>query len=375
MISKLMDTTTLHVRYKNVISSPFKVNFGSPQGDSVSPIIFTIYLEFALRQLRQTYKKPKVDRLMPPEICYADDVDFISMSSEHIKDIQAKVPIELKDWNLKVNEAKLELTTLKRDDRDQETWRNTKKLGSLLGDHEDLIRRKQLAADAFRRSKTMWGSKHVNAKKRIRIYNACVKPVLTYNSGTWALTQADSNSLDAFHRRQLRAVLGIRYPEIISNDELYRRTGAEPLSLELFHARWRLLGHTLRMTNKVPAKQAMLGYFKMEGAACYQGRPRTTIHTVLSQDLVQMKTAHEARTTAARNVLKKKTMKEAALEKRKVELYDAIPNGLRSIEDLQQLEELAKTRMKWKNLVDDAHTLRRLQWQSQREQMNQHHEH
>ena len=47
--------------------------------------------------------------------------------------------------NLKVNGGKTEYTTLKRRNKQQEEWRHTKKLGSLLGDSEDMCRRKQLS--------------------------------------------------------------------------------------------------------------------------------------------------------------------------------------------------------------------------------------
>ena len=119
---------------------------------------------------------------------------------------------------------------------------------------------------------------------------------------TWALTQAESNELDAFHRRQLRSIIGVRYPDTISNNELYARTKTTPLSLEMFLARWKLFGHTLRMNNEVPAKQAMLDYFSIEKSgetSAFQGRPRTTPPIVLSQDLEQMKAAAaEARANA-----------------------------------------------------------------------------
>jgi hypothetical protein len=365
MIKKLLDTTTLRVRVCNALSLPFDSTWGSPQGDSASPIIFTIYLELALRQLRHQCIRPKEAIRTPPEISYADDVDFISTSSQYIQTVMNEAPTVLKDWNLKVNEAKLEHTIIKRDDRDKEAWRSTKKLGSLLGDHEDLKRRKQLAANAFSKSKALWpNTSGVSLTKRLRIYNACVKPVLTYNMSTWALTQAESNELDAFHRRQLRSIIGVRYPDTISNNELYARTKTTPLSLEMFLARWKLFGHTLRMNNEVPAKQAMLDYFSIEKSgetSAFQGRPRTTPPIVLSQDLEQMKAAAAEARANATNKQRKTAAQQLA------NLYAKIPNQLRSLKDLQQLEQLARTRKEWIQLVNDAHALQLQQWKSQRE--------
>ena len=53
-------------------------------------------------------------------------------------------------WYLKINEANTKRTDIhKRNKRAGEDWRMTRKLGSLLGDVQDVARRKQLAALTF----------------------------------------------------------------------------------------------------------------------------------------------------------------------------------------------------------------------------------
>ena len=360
MIQKLIDGTTLQVRFGNALSKPFETKWGTPQGDCLSPILFTVNLEFALKKLRNKCKSPPEDKPFPNEAVYADDVDLISSSREYIQSLQSKAPAILKEWNLKVNESKLELTKLERSDKNKESWRTTKKLGTLLGDQEELTRRKQLAAASFKKAKMMWSSAAISETKRLRIYNSMVKPVLTYNIGTWALTQSETNELEAFHRKQLRAVLGIHYPERISNDDLYQRTKSEPLGHEMFNARWRMLGHTLRMGNKVPAKKAMLAYFSndVENNEGFVGRPRTTLPTIISQDLEWMKEAADERTTQNRKNNRKKTKKEIATEEKLTKLHSELPNELKTIDDLKSLEKLANARKRWKQLVDDAYALR-----------------
>ena len=57
----------------------------------------------------------------------------------------------LKENNLIVNVGKTEVTILKRGyNKSEEGWRNTIKLGSLLGDKEDIRRRKQLSCPSMR---------------------------------------------------------------------------------------------------------------------------------------------------------------------------------------------------------------------------------
>ena len=76
-------------------------------------------------------------------------------------------------------------------------------------------------------------STQAKQRTRIKLYNTLVRSVLLYNCGTWALTKTDEEKLDSFHRKQLRRVLGIRYPTKISNKSLYKKCDQTPISLEV----------------------------------------------------------------------------------------------------------------------------------------------
>ena len=162
MTEKLLSKTTLEVRLLKTKSRPFTTNIGSPQGDALSPILFNIYLECALRELRARLPRPPIDSLLPPEICYADDVDFLSRSKEYTEKVRTNATSSLIVWNLKVNEDKTSSETIKREkEHESETWRKTRKLGSLLGDSEDMAKRQQLAAAAFSSLKEMWSRRRI----------------------------------------------------------------------------------------------------------------------------------------------------------------------------------------------------------------------
>ena len=124
-------------------------------------------------------------------------------------------------YNLIINETKTEHTVLKRGKKENEIWRSTKKLGSLLGDQEDILQRKQLSITSLRNLNDIWIRKNrIRPEIRLKLYKTIVKPVLLYNSQTWGLTKADKNNLDSFHRKQLRTVLNMKYPNITPNLEL-----------------------------------------------------------------------------------------------------------------------------------------------------------
>ena len=85
------------------------------------------------------------------DIAYADEVNFVSYSRALLDQVESITPLCLRRWFLVVNESKTERTSMRREtDKVAEVWRMTKMLGSLLGDAEDVARRKQLALVVFR---------------------------------------------------------------------------------------------------------------------------------------------------------------------------------------------------------------------------------
>ena len=83
---------------------------GTPQGDSLSPILFIVYLEAALRELRPLISPSNL--IHPNELVYADDCDIIF---DNKAEATASVPIIvncLQKWNLQVNAGKTEFTVV-----------------------------------------------------------------------------------------------------------------------------------------------------------------------------------------------------------------------------------------------------------------------
>ncbi len=307
MTSTLLSNTTLEVLTTNTTPDPFTTNLGSPQGDSISGPYFTTYLEHALKDVRTMLHNkddhnyttisnhPTPADHLPNEFVYADDTDFISESEETGQLLTTHVSNILQSHNLKVNDTKTEHTIIQRGDRNTEIWRNVKKLGSLLGDAEDIQRRKQLATTALYRMKNYWYRRKTRVRLHIRlqIYKTYIKPILTYNSSTWGLTIKDINNLNIFHRKQLRKVIGLKlsyHRRSMSNHQLYTIAKSRPLIIDIITSRWRLLGHILRQPIQAPAQSA-LSYYCREETNCkrYPGGRRTTIITTINRDIHKTK--------------------------------------------------------------------------------------
>ena len=70
---------------------------------------------------------------------YADDIDLIVENDKAVKPGISTINKTFQKWNLRCNLSKTEITALEKSK--DESWRLTKKLGSLLGDDENSKRR------------------------------------------------------------------------------------------------------------------------------------------------------------------------------------------------------------------------------------------
>ena len=140
--------------------------------------------------------------------------------------------------------------------------------------------------------------------------------------------------LDVFHRKQLRSIIGVYYPNTISNAKLYETCQIDKISKTIRNARWRMLGHVLRMEDQIPAKATMVNYFRVfKKGNGFRGAPRTTIATTISNDLKVIASNINTSTTTQ------------------------LPTQLKTIDDLKQLENLAHNRRTWKEIMRDMQVL------------------
>ena len=145
-----------------------------------------------------------------------------------------------------------------------------------------------------------------------------MKSILLYNCGTWTLTLTEEERLNAYHRKQLKKILNVRYPKKITNKSLYGICHEKPLSLQILSARWSFFsfGHILRRDRDIPANKETRAYTIPLGNKL-RGRPKTTLPILFNRDLAPDQ--HRIR--------------------------------LRSSKDLAEIAEQAEDRKCWKGLI------------------------
>ena len=342
IIRYLLSTTRLRTRIKGQLGSWFSTNAGIPQGDALSPLLFAIYLEVAVRRFKELH--PQYGETMDHLIThYADDTDFIDIESnlmleeetlegemDTLKSFEQEIDESMSQYNLKLNRSKTEFTLLNR-----RTSSNlmVKKLGTQLDPTEDVRQRIELADQAFSTYWRLWLRKDdVPFPTKLRLYNAAIAPILLYNLHTCGLTNSLLTSIDVCHRKHLRRMFGVFYPDHISNVLLYIQTETQPLSASILEYRWRLFGHVLRLPLNTPANVAMTQYFRYHGNKTmgkYRGQCKYNIQRALNDDLL----AYEETTTHY------------------YQNRNPIVVGLETTRDLGFYRRKADDRNKWRELV------------------------
>ena len=288
-----------------------KTTKGIPQGDSLSPILFTLYLANAMKQeenvdknITQVHKYKTENKtseaVLPNHLWdhnysdninvgisidqqFADDVGYADSNEERVDKEVEDTSCKLSNRNLNINKAKTEKYKI---DGTEDSWKKCKYLGSYLDTVSDITRRKQLSNVAYNSQKITLESKKLSPKTKIRLFRAYIESIFLYNSEIWTMSKRLENDIDVFQRNLLRRILKIRYPYIISNEELYNRTEIEPWSLTIKRRRLRWLGHLMRLDESTPVRKALEEAMR-KGGKKKKGNHKTWVK-VVNEDLLSI---------------------------------------------------------------------------------------
>jgi len=308
-IQYLLADTTSRVKIGSETGDIFATKIGVPQGDSLSPILFLIYMEAILREAGHREKILKINDI---ELAYADDFNFLTTDWQlqaaigpHLADCRCArcranwiifilEPV-LSKYHMQMNAAK---TT-----RDELTVNSTntttaKMTGNSINSERELKERISKTNTAFNSMWKIWmqGAEELSLWTKLRIYNTCVQPIYLYNIGAAAYTKSQMDKLNTMHRKHLRSLMRERYSTgLSSNLEVYKKTKQKPIEVLAARQRMKLLGHILRMDKATPANQSMIKYLSKQlgekrGDKTQRARALTTLPRLLQNDIRKLGT-------------------------------------------------------------------------------------
>ena len=172
---------------------------------------------------------------------YADDITYATSDSQSRAEIKTKTPDLLKKYNLSVNLGKTEESEAlskqhkappppppEEDPEDkvlwseldwlippkskppEQTYTQTKLLGSKIGTKQDIKHRKTKVWQPMNTFKEHFKSKHLSMSHKMRTFNTYVETTFLYNAELWTPTDSIAKKIDSFHRRLLLIAINIK---------------------------------------------------------------------------------------------------------------------------------------------------------------------
>ena len=271
IIQQMYEDATCQVIHDGKLTEPFTVQTGVRQGCLLSPSIFLMVIDWVMRQSTAGQKTGIQWTLTKhlEDLDFADDISLLSHRHQDAQEKLSRVAEEAGKTGLQINTGKTEVMRVNNKQQnplqlDQENIKEVNKftyLGSVVskdgGTDEDIKCRINKARHAFNTLRPIWRTTALSIRNKIRIFNTNVKSVLLYGSETWRVTKTNTHKLQTFINRCLRNILNIRWPEKISNEQLWDKTNQTPMETEIKKRKWSWIGHTLRKPASNTTRQAL----------------------------------------------------------------------------------------------------------------------
>ena len=314
--------STCSVVHSGKVSSPFNIETGVRQGCLLSPLLFLLAIDWTMKQTVSGHNNGIQWSLTTQlnDLDFADDVALLSHNARQMKGKTERLCKFGESLGLHVNSEKSKLMRLKTSNKENievngcalENVEEFTYLGSIIstdgGTDKDILARIGKARTAFAMLKNIWRSKQISLKTKLRLFNSNVKSVLLYGSETWRETKQNVNRLQSFINRCLRHILNIRWPETISNVQLWKKTDQCPINHEIKKRKWGWVGHTLRRPPSSIARQTLR--WNPQGKR-NRGRPRHSWRRTIESEIQQQSLSWNDIQRTAQNRVRWRQMVEA----------------------------------------------------------------
>ena len=227
-------TTTCRVD-NSEISFEVKTDIG--QGCTMSAMLFNMTIGWVMRHTTEDQSRGIRWTLFSTleDLDFADDLALVPHTHQHMQEKTTRLSTYAQQVGLKISQKKTEVMLLNVSNprpvqvngKNLPTTEELTYLGSTErhdgGAGSDIKNRLKKARNAFRMHNNVWSSSQYSTKTKLSIYQSCVMSTLLYGSECWRLTESDITKQSVFHRKNLRRILQIFWPDTISYQQLLTR--------------------------------------------------------------------------------------------------------------------------------------------------------
>ena len=125
--------------------------------------------------------------------------------------------------------------------------------------------------------------KGIRLSTELKVYRAVVVSTLLCGCETWTTYRWHIKQLEQFHTRALHMIMGIRWQDRVTNQEVLDRAGSTSIESMLLKAQLHWTGHVIRMTDGRIPRQLLYG--ELMQSSRKQGRPKLRFKYTLKSKL------------------------------------------------------------------------------------------
>ena len=299
LVRLLHDGMEARVRVGSLESDPFDVSRGVKQGCTLAPILFNLYVSYITRllasqvgpdcgininyridrnlfDLKKLKARTKVKHSWFLELQYADDCAILSHSRTGLQEAISQVAELYSRFGLEINVRKTEVLHWTGENSEAtgsditingvplQVANSFKYLGAYIADDckldSEINNRICQASRALGRLRDrVFGNHNLSLQTKIKVYTAICLSTLLYGSEAWTIYARHMRSLEAWHIKSLRSILGVTWRDRLTYEEIYRKTASASLESQLGRRQLRWIGHVIRMDDNRLPKQVLYG--------------------------------------------------------------------------------------------------------------------
>jgi hypothetical protein len=258
-IRDLYDGSVCSVRVYGRESSEFRVETGVKQGCILSPMLFSIIVDWVCGKVAfDSGGVTLSDNFSIIDLDYADDLALCGEDAAdaqrlltNLSDTAAPVGLQVSIKKTKTLcigdiDAALSLNGESIETVDSFVYLGASMTSSTRAGVEINLRIGKATGAFEGLEKPLWSRPEIGIELKCRVFRTSVLSVLLYGSETWALTQEDTNKLEVFQTRRLRRLLGISLLDHRTNESVLAECGLPTIDAEIRARRLRWFGHVLR---------------------------------------------------------------------------------------------------------------------------------
>ena len=239
ILKSMYSSVKSRVKFDNKLGGEFCCNLGVRQGECLSPLLFSLYLN----DIEETFVNSglegiDIDMFKMFMLLYADDIVIFANSAEELQQSLDVLLNYCNRWKLTVNVSKTKVMVFRKGGmlpRNMAFFYNGERLekvkefkylgmvfttgGSFSEAQNTLAGQAQKAI--FKLNKCLYKFTYISPKHKLDLFDKLISPILNYSSEVWGFIQA--NSIERVHLQFCKKLLGVK--KTTQNDFVYGELG------------------------------------------------------------------------------------------------------------------------------------------------------